>query len=405
MLGKKMNEISSISKYGNSSIGGGLGDLFGGGDSKVDKNKIMEQSSTVYSCVNLISSTIAKMTLNLFKETNGKKEKVKDDNSYIVCVRPNEYTSEIDFISAMINIMLIQGQSFAYIDVKKGGLIKSLTVLPQDTQLKKINKKYYVIFSKDNEQYKVDYQKVLHFKDVTLDGINGVSRITAIKKKLETQLKGEEMVNDYYKNGNGVKGFLETPADLSNEAKKKLKTATTSLLTSGMTGIGVLSGGMTYKPVATMSIADSQFLDNMKFTKEDICAIYNINPALLGSSEQATNSNMQEMNNAFLQSLITIVFKIEQEMNYKLLTPNERKDYYYKFNQSTALRASDKDRADYYREMINSGVMNVNECRDKEDLDGVVGGDICRVDLNHVNIEKVDEYQLNRSINGNNNIK
>jgi len=53
-----------------------------------------------------------------------------------------------------------------------------------------------------------------------------------------------------------------------------------------------------------MSMADIEFVNNIKLTKEDIISMFNINPALLGMSEKATNSNMMEMVLQFIQSQV-----------------------------------------------------------------------------------------------------
>ena len=44
--------------------------------------------------------------------------------------------------------------------------------------------------------------------------------------------------------------------------------------------------------------------------------------------------------------------------------------------------------------------MSINEVRAKEELNSVEGGDTIRVDLNHVALDKVDDYQKNKSLQG-----
>ena len=50
--------------------------------------------------------------------------------------------------------------------------------------------------------------------------------------------------------------------------------------------------------------------------------------------------------------------------------------------------------------MLEKGVMSINEVRAKEELNSVEGGDTIRVDLNHVALDKVDDYQKNKSLQG-----
>lgn len=394
MIGKILNETTRISLEQLAQELKGTYNI-----DEITKNNVLKNSSIVYSCINLISSTISKMGIDLFEYKENGIHKIHNSLSYMVSNRPYKYYSSAEFIQAMVALMLIEGQAFALIETKKG-IPSELIILPQSTSLHKIGNKYVVLTTVDDKPMTLDYNRVLHFRDLNLDGVNGISRIHAIRNKLNSQLQGEKMVKDFYKNGGGIKGFLETPTKLSKEAKFILKDTVMSVLSNGQSGIGILDNGLVYKPISTQSIADTQFLDNMKLTKEEICSIYAVNPALVGASEQATNSNMQQMNNSFIQSLMPFLKKMEQEMNYKLLTSTQRETMYWKFNQASALRADDKARADYYKSMLESGIMCVNECRALENLNPVEGGDKCRVDLNHVNIEKVDEYQLNKSVKG-----
>lgn len=394
MIGKILNEATGITLEQFAQELKGNCDI-----EEITKNNVLKNSSIVYSCINLIASTISKMGIDLFEYKGNEINKVHNSLSIIVSNRPYKYYSSSEFIQAMVALMLIEGQAFALIETRKG-VPTELIILPQSTRLQKIGNKYVVLTTVDDKPMTLDYNRVLHFRDLNLDGVNGISRIHAIRNKLSSQLQGEKMIRDFYKNGGGIKGFLETPTKLSKEAKLILKENVMSILLNGQSGVGILDNELTYKPVSTQSIADTQFIDNMKLTKEEICSIFGVNPALVGASEQATNSNMQQMNNSFIQSLMPILKKMEQEMNYKLLTSIQRETMYWKFNQASALRADDKARADYYQVMLQNGIMTVNECRALENLNPILGGDVSRVDLNHVNIEKIDEYQLNKSTKG-----
>lgn len=394
MIGKILNEATVITLEQFAQELKGNCDI-----DEITKNNVLKNSSIVYSCINLIASTISKMGIDLFEYKENGINKVHNSLSIMVSNRPYKYYSSSEFIQAMVALMLIEGQAFALIETKKG-IPSELIILPQSTSLQKIGNKYVVLTTVDDKPMTLDYNRVLHFRDLNLDGVNGISRIHAIRNKLNSQLQGEKMVKDFYKNGGGIKGFLETPTKLSKEAKLILKENVMSILSNGQSGVGILDNELTYKPVSTQSIADTQFIDNMKLTKEEICSIFGVNPALVGASQQATNSNMQQMNNSFIQSLMPFLKKMEQEMNYKLLTSTQRETMYWKFNQSSALRADDKARADYYQVMLQNGIMTVNECRALENLNPIKGGDVSRVDLNHVNIEKIDEYQLNKSTKG-----
>ena len=55
-------------------------------------------------------------------------------------------------------------------------------------------------------------------------------------------------------------------------------------------------------------------------------------------------------------------------LNQKLIPFNKKGQQYFKFNLTALLRGDSKSRADYYRTLVNIGVMSPNEVRTFEDM-------------------------------------
>ena len=85
-------------------------------------------------------------------------------------------------------------------------------------------------------------------------------------------------------------------------------------------------------------------------------------------------------------------------MDYKLFTELERKQgYFIKFNTNAMLRADSVSRVNYYKEMLNNGVMSINDVRELEDLNRIENGDKYYRSLNYVPIDIADNYQLSKA--------
>ena len=382
------NETTSLS----------LNDLFGLSNvAEVNKNNALKNSDIAYSCINYIASTISKMPISLYKEEkDGDKVKVHNELSYLIKNRPNVYMSRIDFIQTMVSNMLIFGNSFAKINTRKGQVFELIILEPSCTRLEKINNKWYVITTIDGKQETLSYNQVVHLKDLSTDGVQGISRIEAIKMKLNNKANSDKMLADFIANGGSVKAIL----NVTNKAyaeRENIKNEFNSMLNNNKSKIAVVPDDMKFTSVDGGSLADAEFINNIKITKEDIMAIFNINPALLGMSEKATNSNMIEMIQQFVQSLIPLINKIEMEFNYKLLSSTDRLNHFFKFNMSSAMRGSDEDRATYYSKMIAMGALSINEIRELEDRNKVEGGDEYYRSLNYVPLSIANEYQLSKA--------
>jgi phage portal protein BeeE len=66
----------------------------------------------------------------------------------------------------------------------------------------------------------------------------------------------------------------------------------------------------------------------------------------------------------------------------QLLSPDERRRYFAKFNVAGLLRGDMAARAAFFRDLINVGVMSPNEARDREDMNPREGGDVYLTPLN-----------------------
>lgn len=393
-----------ISNFINTDIkneGLSLKDVFGtdfginiDGRINITQDNALKNSDIVYSCVNYIVSTIAKMPITLYRDVNNSKTKINNELSYLLKTRPNQYTSSVDFIQTMVANMLIYGNSFAKI-VTNRGTVKELIILePSVTKLEKINNRWVILTTIDNKQETLNYNSVIHIKDLCNNGIKGISRLESLKAKLDNKANSDKMLSDYMCEGGGVKGVLTVPVD-DEDAKQNIKDSFNRILRSKKDGVAVLNEEFKYTNIDTMSMADIEFVNNIKLTKEDIISMFNINPALLGMSEKATNSNMMQMVYQFIQSLIPLLNKIEMEFNYKLLNQKERLDHYFKFNMESALRGDYNERGDFYVKMFRNGFLNQNEVRALEERNGIGDvGDIFYRDLNLVNCEYADKYQL-----------
>ena len=192
---------------------------------------------------------------------------------------------------------------------------------------------------------------------------------------------------------------MSTAQTLDREAKELIKRAwANSAGNLDLGGIAVVDSGFEFKG-NTSNFTDYQFVDLAKLTKEDIAMIYNIPVHMLNQLDKATFSNIENLNIQFFQTTIQpLVTMIENEMDYKLFTELERKQgYFIKFNTNAMLRADSVSRVNYYKEMLNNGVMSINDVRELEDLNRIENGDKYYRSLNYVPIDIADNYQLSKA--------
>ena len=219
----------------------------------------------------------------------------------------------------------------------------------------------------------------------------GMSPIETCANSISWGLGLETYGNSYFQNGAKVSGVLETDRALSTEAIDRLRNS----FDNNYSKIGdanktlILEEGLKFNTIS-MSNEASQFLSSRQFSIEEICRIFNVPPHMLADLSKSSFSNIQEQSREFVQySLMPYLAMIEQEMTNKLFKKNEYGKLFVEFNTNALLRGNPKDRAEYYRTMLNIGAISINEIRQKENMNRVDVGDNLFMQLNMATVNDI----------------
>lgn len=161
----------------------------------------------------------------------------------------------------------------------------------------------------------------------------------------------------------------------------------------------------------TIPPEDMQYLESRSFSRTEVASMFNVPPHMIGALENATFSNISEQAVQYVKYTIMPWVKLwEQELNYKLFTTSELKaGYYVKFNLAGLLRGTPKDRADFYKIMVDIGAYTRQEVRALEDMNPIDGLDKPVISQNIKSVEMMDAEAAIKSKeasngNGNENI-
>lgn len=365
-------------------------------DSVKGKNALKE--ATVFACIRILSESVAKLPIKIYKDVEGVKKATEHYLYNLLKTRPNPYMSSTDFFRCLETQRNIHGNSFAIIEFEKKGQIKALW--PLDTSKVEIwiddkglidssNKLWYVVETNDGKQIKLRSDEILHFKGFTLDGISGITPITYLSTLIENGKSAEEYVNQFFKNGMQTKGIVHYVGDLNPEAEKTFREKFEQM-SNGLKNahrISLLPLGYQFQPIS-LSMADAQFLENTELTIRQIAAAFGIKMHQLNDLDRSTYSNITEQQKQFyIDTLMAILTMYEQELTYKLFLSSElEKGYYCKFNVDAIIRADIKTRYEAYRTGIQGGFLKPNEVRALEEMESAEGGDALLVNGNMVPI-------------------
>lgn len=383
------NEIKSFENFSNFYYDG------------IFENSDMESEAVYFTCLKLLSETLAKMPVKLRLKKNRKNEKVINNLNYLLQVRPNENMSPSTFWASIERCRNHFGNAYILIYKKNSRATKidALYILKnENVEIITHKNKIYYVYNTPEKQYIYSAFEILHFKtSASFDGIVGKSVKEILNSTVTTNINSQNFIKNIGENSVMAKAVMEIDLDIETsqreKIKQKLEEFATGIKNSGR--IIPLPEGVKLKPF-DVKLTDSQFLEIRKYNSLQIAMAFGIKPDMINdySKSSYSNSEMQQLS-FYIDTMQFILKNYEDELNYKLLTKDEIEEgYFFKFNEKVMLRTNNKEQSEILAKYINNGIYTPNEARALLDLDAVDGGDRLVMNGNYIPIQQVGEqYQ------------
>lgn len=362
----------------------------GGGGTTASREQVNEDTALNYSAVwcatRVLCGTGASLPLPLFKGLRDE-TRVKDRDHPLYQIlnhNPNPEMTAYNFRSVMWQWQVNWGNAFAEItregDNPEGEIVALWPIHPSLVQTcrDEDDSLYYRVHNLNTHQdVEVEPWRILHIPSIiTVDGYVGRGVIEHARESIGAGIAAEKYGANWFGGGSIPRIVIEHPGKWTADQRDSFRKEWDEIH-SGAEGskVALLMGGAIAKPLS-MSANDSQFLGTRQFGVEEVARWYGIPPHLLQHLLQAKFNNVEQLGIDFVQySLIPWMRIWEQCIWLKLLTYRERKNRFVEHNVDGLLRGDTEARTRYYQGMTAAALMTRNECRKKENLDPVDGGD------------------------------
>lgn len=373
----------------------------------IDENSDRLSEVTYFTCLKVLSEGLSKLPLTLQRvsDDGGIIEQVSSPLYQTVKVRPNPYMSPSTFWTAIENNRNHFGNAYVWIDRDISSSRISLWILEPDCvrleieqgkELSELSDITYVYSSPNSgKEYRISSRDILHFKSSTVfSGLIGLSIREKLKMSLDGAEMSQKMLNNLYQNNFIPKAAVQF--DASSMVKDDLETGYLQTLQDYADGKG--PGGNTFIPLIpgtsiiplNIKLTDGQFLELRKYTALQIAAACGIKPNHLNDYEKSSYANSEAQQLAFYtDTMLYILKQYEEELNYKLLSEEQRLNgFRFKFNIAAVLRGDTKSQLESLSMGVSNGIYTPNEARKHLDLPAKDGGD--RIYFNGSNIAVED---------------
>lgn len=346
-----------------------LARYFGASDGELNITPdVAMQSTAVWSCIKVLSETIASLPFHLMKETAGGTKKAENHYLYkILHDQPNQYQTAFEFYEMMVAHKALRGNAYAEKIYNNNGELSQLIPLHPDyirpflTNGGKVA--YY--YTPVNGQSRVIFDsEIMHWKGLSFDGVVGLNPIEYHRYAVGIALYADKYGERFFANDATPGGILTMPAHFkTKEDKAKFLSAWQEAQTgSNRRKTALLEHDIKYTPIS-LNNEDAQFLQTRKYQKSDIASIFRIPPHMIGDLERSTNNNIEHQGIEFVVHTIRPwVVSIEQSIKRDLFT-SSMNSFYLIINVDGLLRGDSASRAAYYREQWNIGAITQNEIR------------------------------------------
>jgi len=328
--------------------------------------------STVYTCVNILSNTIARLPLTIVKKEGLNKTELTTHRLYnTIKFNPQSYYNDQQWKGQLISHLMFAGNSYAYINGNQLEIIHPHLVNDiKEVETKgKVSLWYSITNNNSNRPALIKNTDILHFKTFSRNNFFGLNPIDSIKSEINIQYKAEKTVDSFFtRNGNATK-FLESvvtnPSDLTGKGISEIiKNFTEKVSIENTDAIVRIPPLHTIKELGLNTEA-IQFLASNKYTVAQIGSVFGIPEFMLGVSTNSQYGKFEEQSIAFKQTTIqNLVSMILAELNFKLLTPMERaQGISIEFDLTPLDSIDTATKISYLTQMKNAGAISPNEMR------------------------------------------
>lgn len=335
------------------------------------------QVSAVWSCARLISETIGKLPITVFRGQRWG-GRTRDDQHWLALLlrRPNPWMTGQEFKEGMTLGLVLWGNAYARIHRNDRG--QPVSLYPMRPEKMRVERRgprgeqvFYLYQHENNAEEVIPADNMLHVKGFG-DGWVGLSPLGYARATTGAAVAQDDYANKFFTNGGKQPGILSSSKSLTPDQRAQVREAFGDLVRESDDDLFVLPADLSFTQIA-INPTDAEFLQQRRYSDADIARFFRVPPHLIFDTEKNTTwgTGLEQQNLGFWQyTLEPIITRFEQTIERRVLG-SEASAHFVEHDLRDLLRADSKTRAAYLGAMVNNGIMTRNEGRVLEGLERV----------------------------------
>jgi len=339
--------------------------------------------SAVFACASLIAETLASLPCQLLRRLDdGGKEKAKDHRLYrTLRHQPNSWMTPVDFFGTGQMHCGMRGRALAEIR-DTGDQIDLVPLHPDFVKIEQLptgRLRYEVRDPKGGAPRPLTQDRVLHVRDLTLDGVTGQSRAALAREAIAVAGAAEGYVGRFFKYDATGRLVITHPTvlDEKKRAEWRQTMAENQEGWANRSRTMHLHSGVTATELGKHD--DSGFIiDPRRFQVADIARFWRVPLFMIGLEEKSTTwgTGIEQQKQGFVDFTIKPwADRWAQAMTLALLEEDEQDELVIEFLFDDLVRGDLMSRAQAFQIFRQIGVLNPNEIRAFQNWGTRPGGD------------------------------
>ena len=337
----------------------------------------MATSETIYAAVSRIAGALGTMPVHLYR---GTQRMADDPRDVMVSIRPNRRMSAFAFKRAMEIYRNTEGRAYAVKRFDAYGTVRELAVIDPRRVTPIVEREtgelWYRILPEDGPEEYLHSWYVLSLTHASTNGADAIRVTDVLSGTLQYSADVKTFSMEALKAVNRAI-ILTYPEAMSAQRRVKSVSETLDIYRKNGGKIIALDAGVTASLLGGSRIEPETF-DVEQVTRSRVATVYGLPPHMLGVWSDASGGTAEQQNIEFLTlTMMPIVTQWQEELDFKLLTPQERAaGYAFRFDPEEDLRGDAQTMANVRQSQIRCGMRLINEIREKDHLPPVEGGDV-----------------------------
>jgi HK97 family phage portal protein len=325
---------------------------------------------SVYACITLITSDIAKMPLQLLEQTAPGVWEPTENPAYSPVLRkPNHYQTSVLFYQSWMFSKLIHGNTYVLKERDNRGIVVRLYVLDPTRVQPMIASDGSIWYALGDDDLSgavagvtVPASEIIHdLMGPLYHQLCGTPPLGACGLAAAQGLRIVNNSTNFFGNSSQPGGLLSTDKFLEAEEVSAMQRNWIEQFSGQNAGkVAVLGHGLTYTPLS-MTATDAQLVEQLKWSAEAVCTAFHVPPYMVAVGPAPAYNNVEALQLQYYSQCLQIhIESIEWLIDEGLRLPA---DLTVAFDLDTLLRMDTSTRTKAATEAISGGLMSPNEAR------------------------------------------